>query len=329
MNNPGGDPSSDMVGDFLPSDYEYNILSCQVQNASEKALELDLHVRVDVKTEAEVKLFLSALNTSSGCSFNLRGGRPDKRQEAGGRGLSQVRGFRKCCFNVDKSKAGQDKQPGKNTDCEAAINFRLENPIGKDKYERENRLKFPLWVKIHFHHNHSTQRAEFFKFLNVSDETKEDYLGMFEQGLLPSSAHSERKRCIKAAYPDTWPHVFADRSKLPSIFWVHKCHRQFLDKTVGSKDGVDAYERAEEAVRQFDRECKLSNPLAGDRCYAKIAQSNDGETAVVIVDPFMHRVHETMPQSGDLVLVDATSNLGKPCKPKITIFYLSQHIILI
>ena len=98
---------------------------------------------------------------------------------------------------------------------------------------------------------------------------------------------------------------------------------------MGSKDGVDAYERAEEAVRQFDRECKLSNPLAGDRCYAKIAQSNDGETAVVIVDPFMHRVHETMPQSGDLVLVDATSNLGKPCKPKITIFYLSQHIILI
>ena len=147
---------------------------------------------------------------------------------------------------------------------------------------------------------------------------------MFNQGLLPSSAHSERKRCLKAAYPDTWPHVFADRSKLPSIFWVHKSHRQFLDKTVGSKDGVDAYERAEEAVRQFDRECKLTNPLAGDKCYAKIAQSDDGETVVVIVDPFMQRVHETIPQSGDLVLVDATSNLGKPSKPDIIIFLFSQ-----
>ena len=58
MNNPDGDPSSDIMGDFLPNDYEYNILSCQVQNASKKALQRDLQVRVDVKSEAEVKWYL-------------------------------------------------------------------------------------------------------------------------------------------------------------------------------------------------------------------------------------------------------------------------------
>ena len=40
--------------------------------------------------------------------------------------------------------------------------------------------------------------------------------------------------------------------------------RQFMDKTVGSRDGLDAYEKAEELVKQFDRECKQSHPLTGD-----------------------------------------------------------------
>ena len=35
------------------------------------------------------------------------------------------------------------------------------------------------------------------------------------------------------------------------------------------------------------------------------------ETVVAIVDPFMRRVHETIPQSGDIVFMDATSNLDR------------------
>ena len=62
MNNPDGDPSSDITGDFLPNDYEYNILSCQVQNASDKGLQLDLRGRIDVKSEAEVKWYLLNYN---------------------------------------------------------------------------------------------------------------------------------------------------------------------------------------------------------------------------------------------------------------------------
>ena len=91
MNSAERDPTGiDVIGDFLPNNYDYNILSCQVQNASETALQFDLEVRVDVSTEAEVKLFLSALNTISGCSFNIQGGRRDKRHgTGGGRSLSQ------------------------------------------------------------------------------------------------------------------------------------------------------------------------------------------------------------------------------------------------
>ena len=225
--------------------------------------------------------------------------------------MSKLRGFRKCCLKVDKIGDRPDRQPGKNTDCGASVNFRLENAVGTDKSVLEDRKKYSLWVHINYEHNHALDRAEYFKYLSVLDETKEYYTDMFKQGVSPSSVHIERKLHIKRQFPDSWPKIFADRSILPSIFWVYKCHRQFMDQTVGSRDGVDAYQRAEELVRQFDSECKESNPLPGDKCYAKIAQNEDGESVIVIVDPFMQRVHENFPQAGDIVMCDATSNLDR------------------
>ena len=45
--------------------------------------------------------------------------------------------------------------------------------------------------------------------------------------------------------------------------------------------------------------------------YARIAQSDQGQTVVAIVDPFMRRVHQVIPQSAELILMDATSNLDR------------------
>ena len=134
---------------------------------------------------------------------------------------------------------------------------------------------------------------------------------MFNDGLLPSSAHIERRKHIKTENPDTWPQVFADRSRLPSLFWVYKFHRQFLDKQIGSRDGVDVIEKSEQLINKFNADCKAEHPLPDGKSYAKLAQTEDGETCVVICDPFMHRVHTMVPQSGELVLIDATSNLDR------------------
>ena len=154
-------------------------------------------------------------------------------------------------------------------------------------------------------------RAEYFKFLDVSNETKEVYSEMFSQGLSPSGAHAERRKQIKAEFPDTWHMMCADRSILPSVSWVYYWHRNWMNNTIGSKDGIDAYIKAEEMVAEFDAACKAESPLNNGEYYAKIAQTEAGETAIAIVDPFMRRVHETVPQSGEMVLIDATSNLDR------------------
>ena len=42
-----------------------------------------------------------------------------------------------------------------------------------------------------------------------------------------------------------------------------------------------------------------------------IEQLDDGEVIVAVCDQLSKRVHQVLPQSGDIVYVDATSNLGR------------------
>ena len=130
-------------------------------------------------------------------------------------------------------------------------------------------------------------------------------------GVTARAAQNECRLKIKRENPDNWDEIFADRSKLPSIFWIHARFRKLMDREYGSSDGVDAFKKAEELVKKFDNECKQENPLPENEHYAKIIQTADGETIVAVVDPFMRRVHSTVPQSGEIVMVDATSNLDR------------------
>jgi hypothetical protein len=144
----------------------------------------------------------------------------------------------------------KELQPGKNTNCGAKLNFRLENPVAKNAKQRQDKENFPLWIKLDFDHNHSLNRAEFLKYHSVSDDTKSAFSDMFQQGFTPITAHAEMRRHIKSEFPDSWPEKFADRSKLPSIFWSYYWHRQWTDKTIGSRDGVDAFEKSVDMIKE-------------------------------------------------------------------------------
>ena len=296
--------------ELLPENYDYKVIAFNVKEQTEENVKCDIEARVDIKTVEGVKIFLTDLNTSTGCNFNMKTGRPDRQ----GKGINPrmlYRGFRKCCMNVAHDMDKENRHPGKDTNCGADLKFRLETSIAKQNSLKQDRESFPLWIKVHFHHNHSLKRAEYLRHMSVSQATKNIYSEMFRDGLTPGAAQAERRRQIKADYPDTWPEVFADRSRLPGWFWVYYWHRLWLDSTIGSRDGVDAFQKAETMVHQFDEECKQEFPLDEGEYYSRIAQSPSGETVIVIVDPFMRRVHSTIPQSGEIVMVDATSNLDR------------------
>ena len=176
--------SEDLVDSFLPHQYSYKVISCEIVDTSSLPFEdinFDLEIRVNVTSVPEVKSFLKCLNESSGCTFNVLHGRADKEQ-SGTKSRSLLRGFRKCCFNVHTTPSSKPQEKGKNTDCGAGVNFRLETPTLKDPQIKSLKSEFPLWLNIHFNHNHSCSRAEYFKFLSVTADTKLFYEEKFKEG---------------------------------------------------------------------------------------------------------------------------------------------------
>lgn len=147
-------------------------------------------------------------------------------------------GYRKCCMNV--AHCGETSSQGKTQTV--FLNFRLENPIAKCKADKEDKINFPREFKIRYHS------------LSRSHLVNQDiYTEMFNSGMPPSSAQTEGRKSIKSEFSE----VFADRSRLPSLFWVYSMHTQWLDNIVSSRDGVDSYLKAEEMVQDFDKECKM------------------------------------------------------------------------
>jgi hypothetical protein len=297
----------------LPGEYKYKVIRYELHENNLNDVKFTLETRVNVCDKSDVKVFLAKLNESSCCTFNVQSGKPDRSSDSA-TARRVLTGFRKCCMNIAGSEDKENKQPlqpGKNTNCGANLKFRLENAVAKNPKERKDKESFPLWVLLEFVHNHSLKRAEYLKYLSVSDETRSAFTEMFQEGFSPSTAHAEMRRSIKTQYPDTWPEMFADRSKLPGIFWCFYWHRVWMNKVIGSREGVDAFNKAQDMVKEFDMNCKRKFPLPDSEFYAKIAQSEQGQTVVVIIDPFMRRVHQTIPQSAELCFIDATSSLDR------------------
>ena len=121
----------------------------------------------------------------------------------------------------------------------------------------------------------------------------------------------EIKKRLKAEHCHDWPVLFSDRSVLPSVFWVYHWHRRWMDYKMGSRDGIDTFVKARELIDDYNNQCRKEEICGEEEIFAKISQTESGETIVVICNPFMKRVHQTIPQSAELVFIDATSNIDR------------------
>ena len=75
--------SNDLLRDLFPPNQDYKVKLLKHKDQSEENFNFELEIRVNVKTECEVKEFLAALNQSTGCTFNIMRGKPDRRQSGG------------------------------------------------------------------------------------------------------------------------------------------------------------------------------------------------------------------------------------------------------
>ena len=104
---------------------------------------------------------------------------------------------------------------------------------------------------------------------------------------------------------------FGDGHICPDYFWVFKFYRKWIVDTLGSYDGVDAYVKIVQHIKVYNQKTLASDPLEEGELYAKVEQTEDGETCIAICDSFQRRVHKMIPQSGELMMMDATSNVDR------------------
>ena len=74
---------------------------------------------------------------------------------------------------------------------------------------------------------------------------------------------------------------------------------------------MDALKKLKKFVEDFDKRNQEIEKLPDGKKYAAIEQTEDGQTVIIIIDRFVCRVNSMVPQSGDMLIMDATSNIDR------------------
>ena len=156
---------------------------------------------------------------------------------------------------------------------------------------------FHLTVKLTFNHNHAVISNDNFFSQEVTTEAKNNILSLFASGKGPSKARAIFQSELKLELGIlVYLKIAADRSKNPFNLYANYCYETF-----GSINGPDATKKAFAIVENYNKEA--------DKKLATIKLSNKNQMIVAILDDMSSRVHELLPQAGDIVFVDGTGSL--------------------
>ena len=294
-----------ILENVLPSGYKYKISSFKIveDSAIGNETKFETVMNVNIYNDEGINQFLAKFEISSLTRYNIFHG------DLKGTKKMVVSGYRKCYHNVRKRKKSGSKNPeemappqtlGKQTKCPAGIHFKLKNT--DDHEHDEDCSLFPLEISIAYIHNHSIESANAVKYHDVNSETMDKFLELFEASHSASSAYQEYKNYLMKKHGDDFVKVSADRAVMPDYKWVFNFHVTFMRNLFGKINSPEAFAKAEEKVKAYNEK---NNEIL---C---VIEQADGDTIVTVCDKLSQRVHEILPQAGDIVYVDATSNLDR------------------
>ena len=156
-------------------------------------------------------------------------------------------------------------------------------------------------MKILYNHNHEVSSTNAWNFLGVSKETKDRYFQLFEDSYTPSKARLIYIAELKAKMgEEAFFKESSKRSINPSSTTVFNLWTRY-SKRFGSANGPDSYLKACEEIEKVNK--RASEKIAS------IRQLEDGSVVVAVCDQLMRRTHTLVPQSADVMFVDATGRL--------------------
>ena len=223
------------------------------------------------------------------------------------------------CIHSNKVKEKQGsrvtKHPqsfrARNINCNASIHLRLE------KWRLES-LDHPLEVNIRYIHNHVIESAESLSFRRVKEEVRERYLELFKDGHSPASAmySYEDELHLSTKNDQELLELLADRGINPDYGYIFRLFQEFRKNTLGDRNGKKMFERLAQVVEDY-------NSSGNGRAVLQEYDAQIGKAFILcIVTGMMCRVHEQIPQAGELCYVDASASF-EPLNTLITLLYTS------
>ena len=217
-------------------------------------------------------------------------------------------GRRKCVHQVRKRKSdSKDLCEGKNVNCPAGYSFTLY----RNKRPSSGR-GYCLVVDINYQHNHPTFSMDSLRFQNVSEETKQIYEELFKCGYSASKSHQIFEKKLEETHGVGNIAVSSNTAYNPTYRWVFKSHTAYMLKNFGKINSIEAYKLAQEKVAQYNAANAPAAEAGGTQeKLCALEQDEDGSYYMACCDPLSRRVLEMLPQSSDLLLIDATANLDR------------------
>ena len=292
----------EVLEQLLPQDYSYKVQFFDLREPFASIVTenyFNAKVLVKVCTKEDMLNVLKGFEELTETNYNMSGG--DHKSSA--RTLAYAR--RKCQHQVRKrhlkgtDELKKDKVKDKNTKCEASITFSL----AKHDHQEDNCQEYPLQITINFTHNHPVLAASAWSFHPVNDDTKAAIIKLFQEGHSASSAYHNYKKSLVEKYKSGFIQISADTSIMPKYQWFFRQFQSYMKENYGGINSPESFFKAVSEIRKHNDEKGYE--------YAKAVQKDTGDFIIVVSDALSRRVCEYLPQSGDLIFIDATSCLDR------------------
>ncbi|CAH1116518.1 unnamed protein product [Phaedon cochleariae] len=256
----------------------------------------EMNINVAAKTETEVEQWLDEYQEKSKCSYSIR----SKDGCSGTKVNLKLR--MKCQHNTgnknvyDPTVRKRTRNRTRNSNCPSIITITLRNVPkryrGKDKTKAPDPDR-PCEIKIIPYHNHSTSSADILRFRQVSKETKEKLVNLFESGYSPFNALESIKMDIQLKY-DNYHEILADRSLCPDYMYCYHLYIKIFKEKYRPLGASQEF--LNQKIEEFNQDNNMKS--AGIKFV-------DNDYVICLCPPFMQRIHETVEESSDMVFMDS------------------------
>ena len=333
----------------LPSQSQYTYvidnfqtLPCEDFSGAPK-FSFEFQARINISSGDQASQWLSDMFLHSKCTYRHAGGRQSKGQKVLYKAHMHCQHKKKPLTpkQMEKPKKSKEKRPflesvrNKKTDCPSSLILTVTVPSNKMKRKSQLncvKISHPTIIKMCFNHDHPVDSAHALSFRPIASQTKESYYRLFSSGHSVATArHTYETRMMLEADEEEEMVKLGDRAFNPNPQDVSRLYDEWRTKELGPKNGCEMFKKLDEMIENYNKSSggkivmqKYATEMYDEKAEVSESDVNDENEPprkkrksvpsplnVAICTPLMARVHENIPQAGEIAFIDSTSSLDR------------------